>query len=590
MFIEAVASEQELKTLLRRSAETPDQPIGQVLLQRMQVITPRVLTSALEAQKACPRQRIGQILLSRGAISETWLNIALALRLGIPYISLDRLEIATEVLGRMPAGIAFRYQVMPLAEDAGSLIVAVVNPLSRQTIDAIGFHAACKIRVVMAASKDIMMALSKYYTKFDEDQALEEYRLRPAEGAAEQDRMAREGRQTFELEATRRPIVRLLNAIVTHGLVSGASDINIRPEQDRFDVYYRIDGRLHRSRTFDRALLPGLVSRIKIIGRMNIAERRIPQEGNARLDRGGQRVDLRLSVLPTSSGESVVIRILDEAIGLRPLSGLGIPLPIQEILLCQLHRPHGLFLVTGPTGSGKSTTLYALINELRETQAHILTIEDPVEYRMEGIEQVQVDETIGTGFASTLKRFMRHDPDVIMVGEIRDRETAAIAIQAALTGHLVLSTLHTNDAPGAVTRLMDMGVAPYLISGTLLAVLAERLIRINCTACSREEPMNEKQRRTLPEALRRFFSEEAVIKSGQGCSQCRHTGFDGRQLACELMINTPAMSRLISSSPATEDIRRLAVSEGWRPLSHHAAELARAGKTTLAEITSISGV
>lgn len=462
MYIETVRNEQELQRIVERPFGDHDRPLGEIMVEKAGFIDRLQLEEALRRQAQNDGKRLGRILIDMGVITDEQLQTALALRLGIPYISLELIEIPAAALSLVPNDIAFRHKVVPLGVLSGVLVVALSDPLAEQIVEAVGFHAGCRVKVVMASSRDILLTLSKYYSKFDEDQALEESRLTSVTPAEAETENGNDGIQVIELEAKRRPIVRLLNAIVTHGLVAGASDINIRPEIDRIDVYYRIDGRLQYSRTFAKALLPGLVSRVKILGRMNIAERRVPQEGNARLERGDRRVDLRLSVLPTISGESVVIRILDEAVGLRPLSGLGLPEEIMDPVRNVLSRPHGLFLVTGPTGSGKSTTLYALLNEIRKRKAHILTIEDPVEYRMEGIEQIQVNERIGVDFATTLKRFMRHDPDTIMVGEIRDAETAAIAIQAALTGHLVLSTLHTNDAPSAVTRLMDMGIEPFL--------------------------------------------------------------------------------------------------------------------------------
>lgn len=320
---------------------------------------------------------------------------------------------------------------------------------------------------------------------------------------------------------------------------------------------------------------------------MNIAERRLPQEGNARLERGDKRVDLRLSVLPTIAGESVVIRILDESVGLRPLSGLGLPTAITERLQTALSRPHGLLLVTGPTGSGKSTTLYALLNEIRKRKAHILTIEDPVEYRMDGIEQILVNERIGIDFATTLKCFMRHDPDTIMVGEIRDVETAPIAIQAALTGYMVLSTLHTNDAPSAVTRLMDMGVEPYLLGSTLLGVMVQRLIRVCCPECTFDYGLTSRDLLRLPEQMRPNASEGHRIKQTKGCSTCRHTGYLGRRLACELMINTPVLADLITRRASPECWSEQAGEDGWRPLAAHALDIVLSEETTLDEVCEL---
>jgi len=586
MYIETVRNERELRAVVDRPPEGYDRLLGEIMVDKTHFITRAQLDEALQHQSRTGKPRLGRILLDMGLITDEQLQTALALRLGIPYISLEYIEIPSSALSLVPTEIAFRYKVVPLSVLSGFLVIALSNPLAEQVLDVIGFHSRHKVKFVMASPRDILLTLSKYYSKFDEDQALQESQLRSV-NPPEEEGGERGGAQVIELEAKRRPIVRLLNAIVTHGLVAGASDINIRPEIDRIDVYYRIDGRLQYSRTFAKALLPGLVSRVKILGRMNIAERRLPQEGNARLERGDKRVDLRLSVLPTIAGESVVIRILDEAVGLRPLSGLGLPETVVGRLQEVLSRPHGLFLVTGPTGSGKSTTLYALLNEIRKRKAHILTIEDPVEYRMEGIEQIQVNELIGIDFATTLKRFMRHDPDTIMVGEIRDAETAAIAIQAALTGHMVLSTLHTNDAPSAVIRLMDMGIEPYLVASTLLGVLAQRLIRICCSDCGSEHVLTMTDLARLPGHMREFLAEGHPIKRVSGCSACRYTGYTGRRLACELMVNTPALTESITMGEPPARWAAQAGKDGWRPLVGNALDIALAGDTTLDEVCEL---
>jgi type IV pilus assembly protein PilB len=355
-------------------------------------------------------------------------------------------------------------------------------------------------------------------------------------------------------------VVQLVDAILRQGILRRASDINIRPNSRQVGVYYRIDGRLHHSHSLSLALLAPLVSRIKIMGRMNIAERRLPQEGRARLVEGGKRLDLRISIIPTVSGESVVIRILDQETARRPLADLGLPSPEETKIRTALRQPHGLFLVTGPTGSGKSTTLSALLWELRRTDAHILTVEDPVEYDMEGIEQVQVMEQIGLTFGQVLRRFLRHDPDVIMVGEIRDRETAAIVCQAALTGHFVLSTLHTNDAPGAIARLFDMGVEPFILASTLRGVMAQRLLRLHCPRCH-----------------------------GRCCHACGQSGYAGRRVVCEVLAVDPKIAELIARRASTADLAEAAEREGMLRLSAHAMRMAQEGLTSVEEAVAVAG-
>ncbi len=582
--MQVVRTAAELESLFASLSGHDPGRLGEILVRRLGLIDQRQLEEALRRQQRYPTVRIGQLLVEMGVLDGEQLMTAMALHLGIPHVGLESYTVPPSALAMLSAEMAFRYQVMPLAESGRGLIVALADPLAADVLEALRFQVSGHLRVAMASQHDILLALSKHYSQFDEDQALAESRLRLEEDGSAG--YQGDALQLVELEARKRPIVRLLNAIVVHALVAGASDINIRPEADRIAVFYRVDGYLYFSRAFDKALLPALVSRVKILGGMNIAERRLPQEGNARLLRGDQRVDLRMSILPTIAGESVVIRILDEAVGLRPLAEIGLPAAVLSGLRSCLQRPHGLLLVTGPTGSGKSTTLYALLNELRQRGPHILTIEDPVEYRMEGIEQIQVNENIGVSFASTLRRFMRHDPDVMMIGEIRDRETAQIAIQAALTGHLVLSTLHTNNAPAAVTRLVDMGVEPYLLAATLLAVMAQRLIRVNCPGCGVRLSPAVVDSATLPAQLADLVGEHGMVQ-GRGCSHCRQSGFAGRALVCELMSVDRRLAAAIARVAGQEEFRSLARSRGWRPLADHALAMVRQGQTPGMEVAHL---
>ncbi len=385
----------------------------------------------------------------------------------------------------------------------------------------------------------------------------------------------------IEQEAQKKPIVRLLNAIILQAVTSGASDINIRPEKDRVNVFYRVDGKMQFVRTLHRSLLPALVSRIKITGQMDISERRLPQGGHARMMRQGRQIDLRISVIPTVNGESVVIRVLDKQAGFRPLNDLGLNRRDLEYTKRLITRPNGIFLVTGPTGSGKSTTLYAILDEVKRRNQHILTVEDPVEYDMEGVEQVQVALAKGYTFAQALKHFLRHDPDVIMVGEIRDEETAQIANKAALTGHLVFSTLHTNDAPATVTRLLDMGIESYLLSTTLLGVMAQRLIRVNCSHCVDDEQVEPHVYKVLK------LKEGEKFRRGGGCITCNYSGYQGRVTVSELMVITPEIADLISDGKSAQEIGKLSIAQGMRTLQDNALQLARDGKTSIEEVYAL---
>ena len=557
--------------------ELPNAYLGELLLAA-KVINQQQLSESLRRQRQEHGKHLGRILTELGVVTTEQVNFAVARKFGIPYVKLENYRIKPHILGRIPADLALQYNIMPLGAVDDILIVAMENPLDMSAIDILRFNSNHKIEPVMASAQDIALTLNKYYSKFDEDQAMEDDRSKRVNSSSDQ----KERASQIDAQANKKPIVRLVNAILLQGIMRSASDINIRPEQDRVNVYFRVDGKLQYSRSLNKSLLPPLVSRIKIIGHMDISERRLPQDGHARLERGEKGIDLRISVIPTVNGESVVIRILDKEIGLKSFAELGIAQHDQRQITRLITRSHGLFLVTGPTGSGKSTTLYALLEEVKKDNPHILTVEDPVEYDMENIEQVQILPSKGFTFAETLKHFLRHDPDVIMVGEIRDNETAALANKAALTGHLVLSTLHTNDAPSTVTRLMDMGLEPYLLSSSLLGVMAQRLIRLNCRNCLQQDVVNAAVRKSLK------LTGSEVFYHGKGCSVCNNTGYRGRTLVTEVLAVTAEIAGLITSGATTRDITAMALEQGMKRLIDNAMSYALEGKTSLAEVTTLS--
>ncbi|MCC6208956.1 MAG: type II/IV secretion system protein [Gammaproteobacteria bacterium] len=565
-------SVEELLRLVDGRCPPPDRPLGRILLE-YRLIEPEQLEHALARQRRERSKHLGRILIEGGQLSAGQLHEALAVKFGIPCVALDHLPLDSAVLARLPAEFAVQHTVLPLAASGERLIVALENPLDATLLELIRFNTGASVVPVLASAQDIALAHNRCYSKVDEDEALEV--VRTEEPHVDEETEAPE--DPAALDATRKPVVRLLNAILAQGIMRRASDINIRPDRERVGVYYRIDGALQFSRSLHKSLLPALVSRLKIVGHMNIAERRLPQEGNARLRRGGNDIDLRISVIPTVNGESVVIRILDKEVGLKPFARLGLPEREAGEMLRILQRPHGLLLVTGPTGSGKSTTLYALLNEIRATGAHILSVEDPVEYGMEGVEQVQIAEKIGLGFAEVLRRFLRHDPDVIMVGEIRDRETAVIACQAALTGHLVMSTLHTNSAPDTVARLIDMGVEPYILASILLGVMSQRLIRLNCPQCSR------------PPETGNVAAETGDGQRGAGCAACNFTGYRGRGVICEVLPVTPEIAALINDNVPPATLAGLAREQGMSSLLDQALRLAREGRTSREEALAVAG-
>jgi type IV pilus assembly protein PilB len=469
---------------------------------------------------------------------------------------------------------------LPLAKFNNRLIIAMENPLNWEAMELLRFHTNHNIEAVITSSAEISKVLDKYYLQHG-NEALEEL-----SGDIE---VVNEGQnhedlaiiQSMAKEAQKKPIVRLVNAIIVQGIKHSASDIHIRPGKERINIYYRIDGKLQFSRSLSPALLAPIVSRLKITSRMDIAERRMPQDGHSRVLSDNNIIDLRLSVIPTVNGESVVIRILDKRVGLKPMNELGLEKNATLQLRQLINRSYGMLLITGPTGSGKSTTLYALLNAVKERDPHIITVEDPVEYDMEGIEQIQIAPAMGYTFAEALKHILRHDPDVIMVGEIRDLETARIANKAALTGHLMLSTLHTNDATSTVTRLIDMGVEPYLLSSTLLGVMAQRLVRLNCPHCLVEEEIDSETCHMLG------LQKDDTFYRGSGCNNCNNTGYHGRSAVCELLVITPELASMINKGASSQEIKEEALKQGMKTLTQSGLELARQKLTSIEEVLSV---
>jgi type IV pilus assembly protein PilB len=566
----------DLKEAIYQLKPLSDLHVGELLIGDG-VITQEQLQEALQKKGDDPSKRVGRILVELGYANQTQISLALARKFGIPYVQLKEFEISPDVLSIIPADMALQYNVLPLAIVEGMLVVAMEDPMDWEARDIIQFHANRNIEVVIASSSDISQTLSEYYSHHEDADILEDFELNPIEQKPKHDAQA----EVTEHMASQKPVVRLLNALLQQAVIRGASDINIRPEKTRVNVFFRVDGKLQFIRSLSRSMLPSLVSRVKVIGQMDVAEHFLPQDGHAKIRRADHEIDLRLSVIPTVSGESVVIRILDTDVGLKPLTQIGFDERELQILRDLTYRSFGMFLVTGPTGSGKSTTLYALLNEMKRRGPHIITVEDPVEYHMKGVEQIQVSAIRGYTFAEALKHILRHDPDVVMIGEIRDIETARIANKAALTGHIVLSTLHTNDAASAVTRLIDMGVEPYLLSTTLLGTMAQRLIRLNCSECVREEAPD-------PELCKQLgVREDEVFYRGAGCPSCNHTGYHGRIAVCELLPMTPMMRRLIVEGADSQTIKQAAMKEGMMTLTQHALAMAREGKTSLEEVYSI---
>ncbi|MEC9314725.1 MAG: GspE/PulE family protein [Pseudomonadota bacterium] len=497
----------------------------------------------------------------------------LAERLSLPFIRLHDYPFDETVLTLIPAEFARKHDVIPLRVNKTHLLVALASPMDMDLFQTLNFITGYSIDVTVATRTDIQWAVRKFYGARDDELALESLN-----GNSQPFREAADLHDEMMRLSSEKPIVRLVANIIVDAIERRASDIHIKPRDKNVELIYRMDGVLTNIRFFSKTLLPAVVSRIKILGGMNIAERRLPQDGRCCVKHKSNPVDLRISIMPTVEGESVVIRLLNAQVGLKAVSELGFSDHDQEIFLDLLNKSNGIFLVTGPTGSGKSTTLYAALAEVQKQNVNILTVEDPVEYHMDGIQQIQINHTTGYTFARALRNILRHDPDVILVGEIRDEETGKIAVESALTGHLVLSTLHTNDAAGAVTRLLEMGIEPYLLTGCLLGVLAQRLVKRNCQHCLEEEPVDPLIRHALE------VSDSEKFYRGGGCEHCNHTGVAGRMAVYELLEVSDSLRKLIHVDITSGEIHDHAIKEGMVSLTDNAMARARSREISLAEV------
>ena len=551
---------------------TDDETLGRYLVGKA-IITPAQLEQALQQLRQDKERRLGDILVEMGAVREQDVLLAMAAKLGVPFVNLKAFSIQPDAIAKVPIEIARRYNLVPLMLYSGRLVVAVNDPLNTEAIDAVRFITGHNIEPVLATRHDIEKAIDRYYRSDDEILAAEnDLDVQGSDKQEEEDI-----RESIRL-GREKPIVRLVNNFILDAVRRGASDIHIRPETGEVSLLYRIDGSLIPVSRFSKGLLPAVVSRIKIMGHMNIAERRLPQDGRARIKYQGHNIDLRISVIPTVAGESVVIRVLDAEAGLKSIDEIGFSSQDQRIFRNLVSRSDGIFLVTGPTGSGKSTTLYAVLQELIQRDLNIITIENPVEYRIAGIEQIQVNTVPGYTFARALRHILRHDPDVIMIGEMRDEETARIAIESALTGHLVLSTLHTNNAVASVTRLLDMGIEAYLLSSALLGILAQRLVRRNCPHCLAQEDIDPEMRKALD------VPESEIFYKGTGCDECNWTGYRGRMAVYELLTVNDDFRALIKPGATVKQLQEAAVAQGMVPLTQQALSVARDKKTSLEEV------
>jgi type IV pilus assembly protein PilB len=511
---------------------------------------------------------------------------ALAKAYRLTFVDLASVDVSEDVIGLLPESVARENTIFPLAESGGTLRIATCDPSDMDAQEKLRFILNREIEMAIASREQIVEAINRNYGLSDGESAdsmLQEFTdtaIDFTETAIEQEAAAAEEDQSDA------PVVKLVNLIITEAVQLRASDIHIEPFEDRVRIRYRIDGRLVERDNPPRRLLGAILSRIKILSKLDIAERRRPQDGRIKLTADGKDYDLRVSVLPTNHGQSVVMRILDKdniKVGIRQL---GLSENDFRQFKNLIRRPNGIILVTGPTGSGKTTTLYAALNELNRPDTKIITAEDPVEYYLAGINQVEIRHSIGLDFARVIRSMLRQAPNVILVGEMRDTETAQMGIQASLTGHLVFSTLHTNDAPGAITRMIDMGVPAYLVASSVIAVLAQRLVRVNCTKC--KQPYQPLDTQIEAAGITPEMLQGATFMKGRGCGHCQKSGYKGRLGIFELMIMTNKIREMAFQGAATQELRRAAVGQGMRIMFDDGIAKALRGITTLDEVFRVA--
>ncbi len=571
---------------MERKATMKALPIGELFLNDG-LIDKKALDAALEEQ-AGTGERLGVRLVKQGCITERDMLRVLGMQLEIPYILSEDYPQAPPSL-ETPPSLKFMkyYKVVPVMEEGGVVTLATSDPLNHIPAEAMAFATGLQVDLALGSEDEILEAIERYYGTgpVTMDKIIEEIDEKDPTGNLDSEDV--EHLKDMALEA---PVINLVNMLIRNAIEKKASDIHIEPYEGKIHIRYRVDGIMHDVESMPRRLHPAISSRIKIMAKLNIAERRLPQDGRIKLRLNGKEVDIRVSVIPTLYGESIVMRLLDPE-GVKSLEALGFSQARRKAFAEMINQPHGMVLVTGPTGSGKSTTLYAALSRLDISSKKIITIEDPVEYKLEGVNQIQVKPKIGLTFSSGLRSIVRQDPDVVLVGEIRDTETADIAIHSALTGHMILSTLHTNDAPGAVTRLIDMGVEGYLISSSLIGVLAQRLVRVICPGCKEryvpERDMRERIAREL-KRVREIKEEDVVTYRGAGCGNCNNTGYNGRTGLFELMMINDEIRHLIVEKSSSDEIRRRAMDSGMLTLGEDGWDKVINGLTSIEEVVRVT--
>ena len=546
--------------------------LGDMLLEAGKISLAQ-LNRALETQRKTKR-RLGEVLIDQGLLTEDEIADVLAQQLSLERIDLEKTFVEQDIARSIPKEVALKYTAIPIFMRDDKLVVAMSDPLNMFAIDDICFITQKRIQPAVSTKKQIQKAIEIYYTKQDTDKAIEELKREFTEALDESQKQDTELSDDIQTA----PAVKLTNSIINQAIATNASDIHIEPFEHHVAVRYRVDGVLFESNRIPQSLYSAVSTRIKIMAGMNIAEKRLPQDGRIELETKGRSYDFRVSSLPTVFGEKIVIRVLDRTTFDFTRDKLGFTERENEMLDKIIRMPYGIVLLTGPTGSGKTTTLYAMLNEVNTPDKNIVTIEDPVEYMLEGINQVQVNTKAGLTFAAGLRSILRQDPDIIMIGEIRDEETAQIAVRAAITGHLVLSTLHTNDAPGAITRLVDMGVEPYLAADAIVAVIAQRLVRKICPNCRTAYMADENDMMILN------LDKPVRLYKGAGCPACQNSGYRGRTAIHEVMTVGRELRNIIARGGSAEEIREAALRQGMADLYESCRQLVLNGVTSIQEL------
>ena len=563
----------------------PRRKIGEILIEDKGV-SKEAFDRALLLQKE-ERKRIGEILIQEGLIKEHDLLDALSIQFNMPYFKkIEGNGVDSAIISALPINFAKRNKLVPIEVKRGKMIVAMADPINIQPLDDLRVLFDLHIESVISTEREIQSAINRYYEQASNspEEVIQDMN---GEDSTQILSELEEAEAEDLLDVTSEaPVIKLVNLILSQAIKSRASDIHIEPYQKDLRIRYRIDGVLYNILAPPKRYQLAIVSRVKIMAKLNIAEKRLPQDGRFRIKIADKDIDVRVSVIPTTFGERVVLRLLDKSNLLLELENLGLSQDELDRINKLIYSPHGIILVTGPTGSGKTTTLYAALNEINSPEKNIITIEDPIEYQLNGVGQIQVNTKIDLTFAKGLRSIVRQDPDVILVGEIRDSETAEIAIHAALTGHLVFSTLHTNDAAGAITRLIDMGIEPFLVSSSLNAVIAQRLVRLICEGC--KEPYTPDKGFLKEIGLRYEDIKGGLLYRGKGCPQCLHTGYRGRKGIYEIMNVDDSIQSLILKTSESNIIRNKGIESGMITLREDGAQAVLDGITTIEEVLRVT--